>query len=276
MKRFMSSLSAFVCFRACLLALGLVTAAYVSAQPNDVDQIAKAQEAISNKNWTVAETILTPLIKSQPKNPFVFYNLAQVYENTNRLDSAKQIYQGLTNTLSTDGNQYTVVVRAPYANRLVSLVSLAQAKLNAITAKQAAPTLAAIASAPLVANAPTAARVPAKDKDNYAAVIAAMKGWATAWANKNMSNYYMSYVDGFQGKFPTRTDWKRQREKNITQAKNIAINFSNVQIVTLAPGRTQVQFIQNYISDRIQDTSKKTMVFVQKNDKWLIERELIE
>lgn len=124
--------------KASFLLLSFCVASHALAQSNnnEIEQIAKAQEAIANRNWIAGEALLVPLTQSQPKNPFLFYDLAQVYENTNRVDLAKQIYQGLTNTLSSDPNKYTIVVRAPYASRLVSLVSLAQAKLNAINAIQ--------------------------------------------------------------------------------------------------------------------------------------------
>ena len=279
MIRFMPSLllpvAAYI--KACFLALGLMMAAHVGAQVNDVDQIAKAQEAIENRNWAAAEAILKPLVQSQPKNPFVFYDMAQVYENTNRVDSAKQIYQSLTNTLSADPNQYTVVVRAPYANRLVSLMSLAQAKLSAINAKQAAAVrvVATIPPPPTVTatTMPRQANNPPASKESHAAVTAAMKSWAAAWVNKDMANYYGSYREGFHGEFPSRAAWEKQRSTNMGRAKNIEINFSNVEMTALSTNRVQVQFIQRYTSSDYSDTSHKTMVFAQNNDRWLIERE---
>lgn len=136
MMRFMLPLTKAAFIKACVLLLGFFATSHVLAQSSEIDQITKAHEAITNRDWASGESILVPLTQSQPKNPFVFYDLAQVYENTNRHDLAKQIYQGLTNTLSSDPNKYTIVVRAPYASRLVSLMSLAQSKLNAINAMQ--------------------------------------------------------------------------------------------------------------------------------------------
>lgn len=136
MMRFMLPFTKAAFIKACVLLLGFFATSHVLAQSSEIDQITKAHEAIANRDWASGESILVPLTQSQPKNPFVFYDLAQVYENTNRHDLAKQIYQGLTNTLSSDPNKYTIVVRAPYASRLVSLMSLAQSKLNAINAMQ--------------------------------------------------------------------------------------------------------------------------------------------
>jgi hypothetical protein len=134
--RFMLLLTKTTFIKACFLLIGFCATTHVLAQSNEIDQITKAQEAIANRDWASGESILIPLTQSQPKNPFVFYGLAQVYENTNRLDLAKQIYHDLTNTLSSEPNKYTIVVRAPYASRFVSLMSLAQAKLNAINTMQ--------------------------------------------------------------------------------------------------------------------------------------------
>jgi hypothetical protein len=274
MIRFIRSLPVIAFSKVCLLALGLLTALYVQAQSADTDQIAKAHDFVENRNWARAEAILTPLTKSQPKNPFVFYDLAQVYENTNRVGLAKQIYQGLTNTLAADSDQYTIVVRAPYASRLVSLVSLAQAKLDAINTKQTV-TPQVVATIPPPPPMITVTHVPVA-KENHAAVTAAMKSWAAAWANKDLSHYYASYIPSFRGELSTRTDWEKKRLDTINRETNIKINFKNVEITTLAPTRVQVRFLQSYFSDAQSSRVYKTMLFELKNGRWLIERESVK
>lgn len=274
--------------------LGTCLTPMVMAQTSDIDQIAKAHEHVVNRNWAGAEAMLVPLTQSQPKNPFIFYDLALVYENTNRVDLAKQIYQGLTNTLSADPNQYTIVVRAPYASRLVSLVSLAQAKLNAINAKQAAmPVMASIPPPPMMTATATTSPptttvisvtstppqpirpIPnqAGARDNNATVNAAMKSWAAAWANKDLNNYYASYVPNFQGDMPTRAAWENKRRELISRETNIEINFRNLELTSISPTSVQARFVQSYFSDTQSSRARKTLLFTLSNGRWLIERE---
>ncbi len=275
MIRFICSRQVIAFFKVNLLALGLITTLHIHAQSTDADQIAKAHDFVENRNWARAEAILTPLAKSQPKNPFIFYDLARIYENTNRVGMAKQIYQGLTSTLAADPNQHTIVVRAPYASRLVTLVSLAQAKLDAINTKQTVtPQVVATIPPPPPMPLPTItiSQVPVT-KENHAAVIAAMKSWAAAWANKDLSHYYASYIPSFRGELSTRADWEKKRLETINRETNIKINFKNVEMTTLAPTRVQVRFLQSYFSDAQSSRAYKTMLFELKNGRWLIERE---
>jgi hypothetical protein len=277
------------------------------AQTNVTEQIAKAQEFVASRNWASAEAMLVPLAQTQPKNPFIFYDLAVVYENTNRIESAKQIYQGLTTALAADQNQHSVVIRAPFASRMVSLHSLAQAKLNAIHAKQyaipvtppdptpASPTMtlgntaqsSASSSAPSPASAKTtpqsapsaspssAISTPEKlaASSSHEAVNAAMKTWAKAWANKDLNTYYASYTPNFQGDLPNSTAWKNLRRDRISRQRDIEINFRELVFTNMSPTTVQAQFVQSYRSNTHNNRANKTLIFSLKDGRWLIERE---
>jgi hypothetical protein len=94
----MTFLSALPCassaLKAAALSLGILFSSTLNAQTSDVEQLALAREAIAKQDWRTAELLLVPLSQkqSQAQNPFVFYELAQVYENTRRPDAAKKIY----------------------------------------------------------------------------------------------------------------------------------------------------------------------------------------
>ncbi len=273
---------AFVKVCAYAFTLGISLSLTAIAQNSDANQIAKANDFVTNRNWSSAEALLVPLTQSHPKNPFIFYDLAQVYENTNRVDLAKQIYQGLTNTLSADANQHTVVVRAPYASRLVSLVSLAQAKLNAINDRPAiVPQSVANIPPPLSMTTVVSTTPPAikqttyspSSRENHLTVSATMKNWAAAWANKNLTSYYGSYAPDFRGEMPTRAAWENKRREAINRETNIEINFKNLEITSLSPTSVQARFLQSYFSDNQSSKTNKTLLFKLSNGRWLIERE---
>ncbi len=266
------------------------------AQNTEIDPLTQARTAIAKQEWRTAEALLQPLAQSQPQNPFVVYELAQVYENTSRIDAAKSIYRELTHDADLAKRQPTIVIRSPYASRMVSLLALAQAKLNAIEAKQlaalplpspmppkqSATTLLEITAPRLVATSSDQSMLPAsipiqsqlQDANISVTVSAAMKSWAEAWARKDLPKYYASYTDNYRSEFLTPESWKKQRETNITKARTIRLDFKNVAITTLSPSRVQVQFMQTYASNILQDKAQKTLVFVSKNGHWLIESEV--
>lgn len=275
-----------------VLSFGLLLSGGVSAQNSDMEQLAVAREAIAKQDWRTAETLLVPLAQkqSQSQNPFVFYELAQVYENTRRPDAAKKIYQELTTSPDLAQRQPTIVVRAPYASRLLSLISLSQTKLNAIEARQSASLItaappaavaAAVAPPPPVPRpasataAPAPALVePATPVVNISAgVTAAMKTWADAWAKKDMSAYYASYASDFKGDFSSQDAWRKQRQTNITTAQTISLEFKNVAMTTLSATQVQIRFLQIYKSNRLAEKTTKTLTLGLKNGRWLIEGE---
>jgi ketosteroid isomerase-like protein len=266
-----------------LLALGLCHAAgFAQAQAQvSPDLLIQAQTAIVRQEWSKAEALLTPLSEAQPRNPFVFYEMARVYENTNRADAARQIYQGLASIPDANQRQYAMVVRTPEVSYLTSLVSLSQARLNAMgaaapqVAARAAPTAPALAAP--VAAAPIAAQ-PAKAaaaKPTAATAIgAALQSWATAWANKDVPGYYSHYTNSYQGALRSHAAWQKQRADYIKSKKTISLDISDVQVTTVSETKAQATFKQNYTSDSYSDKTSKTLVFAKVGDAWLIEKEL--
>jgi hypothetical protein len=239
----------------------------VQAQPAGTDEsLAVAQAAIAKRDWATAEGILQPLSKSQPNNPFVFYEMAQVYENTNRIEAAKQIYQGIATIPDAAQRQYTVVVRSPNVNYMTSLVGLSQAKLNALNASVAAkPAVVAQAVTPMPKAVPTLTAAPAVVSSTSAEVTAAMQNWAKAWANKDLGAYFASYVGGYQGDKANAAAWKKFR--------TIGLDFADMQVTMLGADKAQMNFKQSYTSDSFKDVSNKTMNWVKRGNVWLIEKE---
>lgn len=250
------------------------------AQNTEIDPLTQARTAIAKQEWRTAEALLQPLAQSQPQNPFVVYELAQVYENTSRIDAAKSIYRELTHDADLAKRQPTIVIRSPYASRMVSLLALAQARLHAIEAKQLATLLFASSAPPQPAAtllpeiiAPKAVATT-NEPDTSVAISAVMKIWADAWARKDLPKYYASYTENYRGEFLTPESWKKQRQTNITKAQAIKLDFKNVEMTTLSPSRVRVQFMQTYVSNLLHNKAQKTLTFTSTNGQWLIESEV--
>lgn len=257
------------------LALSASFSAPLLAQSNNLDNpIANAQAAIAKKDWQAAEAILQPLSQAQPSNPFVFFEMAQVYENTNRQDAAKQIYQSIATMPDAAQRQYTTVVRAASGSYMINLIGLAQTKLgalNAAAAKAAASAPAIEAKAATVAAVPVAAISQANKTSTE--IHAAMQNWAKVWANKDLNGYFSSYTKGYKGDKTNEAAWKKFRTNNIAGKKTIALDFSDLQITSIAADKAQVQFQQLYASDDFKDISNKTMIWIKQGSTWLIEKE---
>lgn len=245
------------------------------AQSTSADEALKsAQASIAKRDWTAAESILQSLAKTQPANPFVFYEMAQVYESTNRLDAAKQIYQGIATLPDAAQRQYTIVVRSPNGSYMTSLVSVAQAKFNHLEAVTAAAKPPA-APAPAVASVTTTpAPIPAAPAANAStAVTTAMQHWAKFWVNKDLKGYFASYTSGYKGDKANADAWKSFRTHQINSKKTIGLDFGDVQVTPLSVDKMQVSFKQLYTSESFKDVTNKTMVWVKQGSVWLIEKE---
>jgi hypothetical protein len=247
------------------------------AQNTAVETLTQARAAIAKQEWIKAESLLQPLLQGQRQDPFAFYEVAQVYENTNRVEAAKKIYRELTTNPDLLQRQPTLVIRAPYASRMVSLLALAQSKLNAIDAKQ----LAALPQLPKPSTANPAELIAPKSVAAVSApsasiISATLQSWVDAWVAKDLHAYYASYLDTFKGELATQEAWRIQRSVAILPAKTTAIDLKNVELIALSASRVQVRFLQISTVRNRQSRVNKTLIFISRNGRWLIESETVK
>jgi len=101
-------------------------------------------------------------------------------------------------------------------------------------------------------------------------ILNSIENWKTAWENKDMESYLNSYASNFN--YPnkmTKSDWEKYRTSRIMSKKIINISLSNIQL-KFDKGKITAVFAQNYISGDLNQTSNKTLVFIEKNGIWLI------
>ena len=85
-----------------------------------------------------------------------------------------------------------------------------------------------------------------------------------------MGEYLSSYASTF--KYPNnmnRSEWERYRASRITSKKIINLSLSNTK-VKFNKEKVIVTFTQNYKSGALNQTSKKTLVFIEEDNNWLI------
>jgi tetratricopeptide (TPR) repeat protein len=250
-------------------------------------QVYDAQTAIAKKDWAAAETILNKTSQLDPNNPHVLYELAQVYEHTNRLDDATKIYQSFSQIPDAKLRGYIVLARSADGIHITNLADLTQQSLERITAKQAMQKQSTpqLASAPIavvepvvVAETPKAATIEpiqpqSSAKSTETALTSALQKWTIAWANKDLPNYFASYVGNFQGDQASSAAWMKSRSANISNKKIIELDLSDIQITALSPTKAQINFKLKYVAGKIKELSSKSLLMTKIDSTWLIEKE---
>lgn len=101
-------------------------------------------------------------------------------------------------------------------------------------------------------------------------ILNSIENWKTAWENKDMKSYLNSYASNFN--YPnkmTKSDWEKYRTNRIISKKIINLSLSNIQL-KFGKEKITAIFIQNYKSGNLNQTSNKTLVFIEENGDWLI------
>jgi tetratricopeptide (TPR) repeat protein len=234
--------------------------------------LGEAQAALERRDWASAETLLNPLLKVEPKNPFAYFEMAQLYENTNRMQAAKNIYQAIAAIPEAEKSNFVVIAIKDNKKYMVLLPNLAQERLDALN--RAAPTATAAAAAP-VAAAPTATANPVSTPSSVesAPAVMAMRQWLSAWQSKQLAAYFASYVSGFKGDTATSGAWQKARAQRINTKSKISINAYDIALTPLDAQQVQLDFTQAYVSNSFVDITRKTLVMINSNGRWLITKE---
>ena len=101
-------------------------------------------------------------------------------------------------------------------------------------------------------------------------IFKSIENWKSAWENKNMTEYLAAYAANF--KYPnnmSRPDWEAYREVRITSKKTINILISNIKL-KFEKEKIIATFNQDYKSGKLEQISKKTLVFINEDNKWVI------
>jgi hypothetical protein len=88
-----------------------------------------------------------------------------------------------------------------------------------------------------------------------------------------VDGYLAHYSPDFSPANMSHSEWAAQRRERIAGAKRIVVIARNIQVKRISPNRAEVQFKQVYQSDRLKNTSSKTLELGLTNRQWLIVRE---
>jgi ketosteroid isomerase-like protein len=151
--------------------------------------------------------------------------------------------------------------------------------------RPAAPAAALPIPAPLAAPKADIAKAPPKpepapaakplpdDRLERDAVESAIGAWAKAWSAKDIKAYLGSYANEFTPPNGlSRKAWAEERSARIADKGRISVRIETPQVKVDGNAAT-VKFRQIYASDRLSTNSRKTLMLVRQQGKWLIKQE---
>ena len=238
------------------------------------------------KNNEAIETFRN-LTENFPELPEPFNNLAVLYAEKGQFKLAKDILERAIKTNPSYltahinlGDIYTKMASEAYnkALEIDKANNIAITKLSMITqlfnyqpnTKNTEIKSTELKKTKEVKEAKEAKEIKQTKKELTKDISNAIEIWKTAWEDKNMKGYLASYAANFQ--YPnnmSRSDWEEYRSVRITSKKTIDISISNIK-VKFENQKIIATFMQDYKSGKFNQISKKTLVFVNEDDKWVI------
>ena len=167
------------------------------------------------------------------------------------------------------------VAAAPVAKAPAPTPAPAPAPAPAKVAAAPAPAAAAPAKAPEAAPAPAPATAAAPAPAATAEVESAVRGWASAWAGKDMDRYFAAYgADFVPGGGQSRKSWEEDRRARIAGKSSISVNIENLVIKVDGQNAT-AKFRQIYRADNLNISSRKTLDMQRSGNQWHIRKESV-
>jgi hypothetical protein len=113
--------------------------------------------------------------------------------------------------------------------------------------------------------------------DGVDGIDAVIQHWAQAWASGEVAAYLSHYSPSFTpAPGVSHEAWVAQRRQRVDAARRITIGVEALSVRPLGPNQAEVQFVQRYAAQGLQDVSRKTLVLEQANGGWVIVSESAE
>ena len=104
-------------------------------------------------------------------------------------------------------------------------------------------------------------------------ISSALSKWADAWSKKNFDAYLAAYTKDFVASGGrSRRQWERERRVRIAAKAWIDVIIRDLDI-RVEGNQASARFVQDYRSDRLNESSDKTLTLVKADRTWLIRQE---
>ena len=223
------------------------------------------------------------LTERYPELPEPFNNLAVLYAEKGQFKLAKEILEQAIKTNPSYltahinlGDIFTKMASEAYNNALEIDKSnnIAITKLSMITQLFTYQPNTKNTEIDLIKDSKKKTVKDFTKKELSEIILDVVEVWKTSWENKDMEGYLNSYATNF--KYPNnmnKASWEKYRTSRIISKKKIDILLSKIKL-KFTKETIVVNFIQNYKSGKLNQSSNKTLVFVEENGEWLILEEI--
>jgi len=286
---------------------------YLAQKPGDPNaRFAKGLILTEQNKTAEAIEVFTALSRDYPQLPEPYNNLAVLYAAQGQYDKARQqleksirTHPSYATAYENLGDVYTRLASQAYDKALQfdSSNSAAKNKLSLIRDLMSSSRLPSAPSAPAPAlaqatqpspakSAPAkttepkagaavkadaqkaAARPPRAQEGGEQAVLQTVSAWANAWSQQKVETYLAFYAQDFKTpKGEGRAEWEAGRRERITGAKKIEVAVESPKVVLKDENNATVSFRQAYRSDTLKVNSRKTLVMVRTEGRWVIQQE---
>lgn len=226
----------------------------------------------SQGQYEKARSALEQSIRTHPSYATAYENLGDVY--------AKLASQAYGKALQLDASNTGAQNKLSLVRELVGEKPAALAKAEPAKPSEAPKVAAAEPQKPAAAPAEKPAEEKAKPvpaapaADESADVLKAVQGWAQAWSKKDADAYLAYYAPSFDPPgSESRADWEKGRRQRIEAPKSISVGVESAKVTMRGANEAAVSFRQNYRSDKLKSTSRKTLDMVKTDKGWQIRKE---
>lgn len=99
-----------------------------------------------------------------------------------------------------------------------------------------------------------------------------LRGWATAWAAKDIDRYMGFYAKDFAPARSTSAKWINERRRLLSKSGPIEVQLTQVKAEARGDA-VGTSFTQNYTSQNFKDSSSKALTWKLIDGQWVIVNE---
>jgi tetratricopeptide (TPR) repeat protein len=219
----------------------------------------------ANGQYEKARAALDAAIRTNPSYATAYENLGDVHAKlaSQAYDKALQIDSG-----NAAAKPKLVLLRSLSGTAVETSEKVVAAPVPPVAAAKPESRLAKVETEP----AKLAQKRAAADGEREE-VLDTVNGWAKAWGAKDVERHMNFYANDFQApNGMSRKEWVQECQSRIADKGHISVRIEAPQVI-LSGNTATVKFRQNYVSDRLKEGSRKTLVLVKQGGKWQIRQE---
>jgi tetratricopeptide (TPR) repeat protein len=234
-----------------------------------------------------AKTALEMAIQINPGYATAYENLgdvyakmaSQAYDKAAQLDKANVSAQGklaaIRGAFAPPGKAAAPPAAAPRIATPPPAVPAPAPVPASPKAEMPKSTAPALAAAPTVPAAPGAAGAAAPAQGDDTGVIAAVNAWAEAWSTRNLAAYLAAYSKSFTPDGQSREAWEAVRRSRFPASRPVQVAIGQPHVSMLDADRAEVTFHQQFRSDRVKLSTRKSLLMAREDGGWHIAKEHI-